>query len=175
MATFTVTFQVGDVIQTLELVQASARDPSPFMSDVLLLMIRSTQLTFQAQGRPDRWNDLAESTVKARFRRAARGRGAAAFGSLGILGSIRILQDRGNLLQSVGGGASGPFSTSDGFGESDEFSAVIGTNHPGWRNQFPDTRGWRDARLFLLWQDQDEEDVAAMGMDWFLRVGPYAA
>jgi hypothetical protein len=88
--------------------------------------------------------------------------------------SLQILRDTGLLLQSVGGGAAGPFETADGFGESDQTTATIGTNHPGAWNQFADTRTNRPERIIFIFQDQDVSDLADMGETWFLRVGPYA-
>lgn len=171
MATFELRVQVGDVVRVLTLVEHALRDPSDLMSDVLLVMIRSTQITFDVQGRPNPWDDLAESTRRRRLRKA----GIDPDDAGAAVGAIQILRDSGLLFQSVGGNSSGPFSNADGFAESDELSATIGTNRPGWQNQFADTRGTRPERPFILFQDQDEEDVMAMAEDWFLRVGPYAA
>lgn len=175
MSSFTLTIHVGDVVHVLTVIEAAFDNPEPFMQDVLLVMVRSTQQNFVAQGRPDRWSDLAESTVARRFARAMKGKGSKKLGSLAVLGAIEILRDTGILAQSVGFGASGPFSTSQGFGEADKTSAVIGTNAPGWQNQFPDSRGRRVARVFILWQVQDEEDVGEMGIHFFTRTGAYAA
>jgi phage gpG-like protein len=175
MASFEITIHVGDVVHVLTIMEAAFENPAELMKDVLLTMIRSTQLTFEANGRPSRWDDLKESTERKRFAKAMRGQRARNIGALAVLGGLQILRDTGLLAQSVGGGASGAFDTSDGFGDSDQLSAIIGTNRPGWQNQFPDSRGWRVAREFLLIQDQDEEDIAAMALDWFLRRGPYAA
>jgi phage gpG-like protein len=173
--TITLGVQLGDSLDTLAQIEAALGDATPLMQDLLLLMIRSTQLNFEAQGRPLPWAPHAESTIRRRFGFAMKQKGAKAKGTLAVLGSIWILRDQGLLAQSVGGGASGPFQSADGFGASDEHSAVIGTNRPGWQNQFDDSRGWREARPFILWQDQDEEDAGAMGMDWIMRTGPYAA
>lgn len=174
MTSFTIRMEVGDVVQTLHVVEAAMLDASPLMQDVLLVMIRSTQLNFEAGGRP-RWDDLADSTIQRRFAKGMKGKGAKKLGSLAVLGSIEILRDTGLLLQSVGGGASGAFEVGAGFGESDDTGAVIGTSQPGWQNQFPDTRGWRPAREFILFQDQDEEDIMDMAVQWALRTGAYAA
>lgn len=173
-ASFNLQIQVGDVTHVITLIELAVDDASELMRDVLLVMIRSTQQTFEAQGRPARWADLAESTVLKRLRRAMRLQRVRDLGSLGAVGSIQILRDTGLLMQSVGAGASGSFSAADGFGDSDAFTAVIGTNRPGWQNQFPDSRGWRPERPFLVFQDQDEEDIADMAMHWLMRTGPYA-
>lgn len=173
--TVTIGVQLGDTLETLELIEDALSDATPLMQDLLLLMIRSTQLTFEAQGRPLPWAPHAESTIRRRFGRAMKQKGAKAQGTLAVLGSIWILRDEGLLAQSVGGSASGPFEGADGFGASDEHSAVIGTNRPGWQNQFDDTRGWREARRFLDWQDIDEKDAGAMSMDWIMRTGAYVA
>src|SRR5687768_16897595 len=68
--------QVGDAVEVVRVVETQLEDPSELMQDSLLVMIRSTQLTFQAQGRPDRWTPLAQSTIEARLRKNAGGRSA---------------------------------------------------------------------------------------------------
>lgn len=176
MAKYRIQIHVGDVVQTLTEIEGAFTDPSPLMRDALLTMIRSTQLTFEAQGRPNPWDDLADSTIRKRFARARGARGGGQLGSLGTLGSIQILRDTGLLFQSVGGGANGPFATADGFGESDETSAIIGTNRPGADAlQLGHSRGYFPPRVYLQILDQDEEDIVTMSADWFLQVGPYAA
>lgn len=172
---FTLQLQAGDVLLQTKRIETAAKDASPLMKDVLLLMIRSTQLNFQSQGRPDRWDDLKESTERRRFKRASKRKGASKLGSLGVLASMLILRDTGRLMQSLGEGRSGEFDAKGGFGETDDFNATLGTNAPGWQNQEDDTRGWRDARPFILFQTQDEEDIADMGMDFLMGRGPYAA
>lgn len=157
MASFTINIQVADVVKTLTLIQDAFHDPSELMKDVLLVMLRSTQQNFEAQGRPERWQPLAQSTIDRR-----RGGGK----------DVKILRDTGLLLQSVGGSAAGAFEAEDGFGESDKFTAAIGTNRPGAEALQLVIAG---GRVFLLFQDQDEEDIMDMASDWFLRVGPYVA
>jgi phage gpG-like protein len=173
---FVVRVQVGEVVEVLTLIESAFDDPTPLMRDVLLVMIRSAQLTFEAQGRPTRWHDLAESTIRGRFKKAMKGPGAKSLGSLGVLGSILILRDTGLLFQSIGGNAVGAFEGADGFGEADRLSATIGTNRPGAdalqlgapENNLP-------AREYLLFQPQDEDDIADMSIAWMMRQGPYAA
>lgn len=168
---FTISFQVGEVVQMIRMVEARLDDPTPLMQDVLLVLIRSTQLTFEAQGRPDRWDDLAESTERARFRKADKGRG-----SLAALGGMQILRDSGLLAMSLGAGASGEFTHPYGFGEADKFTAVLGTNRPGAEaHQLGYPTGNIPQRIFILFQEQDYEDIETMTMDYFLVQGPYAA
>jgi phage gpG-like protein len=193
MAAINIDFQAGDVVETLKFIEAGLADPSEIMRDVLLVMIRSTQLNFDAQGRPAKWAPLAQSTILHRLAKTKTGRtrlatskrlakkggsgpaakkaGANLFASAG---SLRILQDTGLLLQSVGGDASGAFSTGDGFGESDQTTAIIGTNNVAAYNHWPDPRTGRPERLIFVWQDADEEDVMAMAEDFVLHAGPYA-
>lgn len=68
MPNFTLEIQTGDVIRVVTLLEASYRDPTALMQDILLLMIRSTQLTFEAQGRPEKWAELSPATVAQRLR-----------------------------------------------------------------------------------------------------------
>jgi phage gpG-like protein len=152
-SSYTITMHVGDVVRVLHVMEAAMDNPSDLMRDVLLHMIRAAHKRFEAQG--PGWAEHAESTKRR------RGDGAL------------ILRDQGLLMQGVTGNGSGPFDTPEGFGISDEFTAVIGVNVRGWQNQFPDSRGWRPARPFVLFQDQDEEDIADMAMDWMLKRGPY--
>ncbi len=184
-AKFTIRIQVGEVVEVLRVVEASLEDPTELMQDVLLVMIRSTQLNFEAQGRPTRWAGLAPSTIKQRLRKVRGGvvktRGkkkesiyrqlfdqSDAFYT--ALGSIQILRDRGLLFQSVGGNASGPFEDSDGFGEAEKFHATIGTNRPGADALQLVIAG---GRPYLLIHDQDEEDIMDMSVQWVLRTGAY--
>jgi phage gpG-like protein len=164
----------GTMMADVRAIEAHGRDASLLFQDVLQLMIRSTQLTFEAQGRPAHWDDLKESTMMQRLGKALKGKGAKKLGSLGLLASIQILRDTGALMRSVGLGSNGPFEADDGFGEADTHYAAVGTNSPGWQNQFPDTRGWREAREFLLFQQQDVEDILDMTEDWLLARGPYS-
>lgn len=69
MPTFTLEIQTGEVIQVVKLLEASYRDPTALMTDILLLMIRSTQLTFEQQGRPEKWADLSPATIAQRLRK----------------------------------------------------------------------------------------------------------
>lgn len=174
MAVLTIYIEIGDVIAKLTLIETRLDDPTVMMKDLLLLGIRSTGQNFQAQGRPARWDDLAPSTERRRFARAARARGASSRGSLAILASIRILQNTGLLLQSVGGGASGSFSKGGGTGESSRYEMSISTNNPGAWNQFPNLRTGAPARVMILWQPQDVEDASDMQNDFIMHRGPYA-
>lgn len=173
---YTVEWQLGEVVKVLQIVEARAEDATDLMKDSLLLMIRSTQLNFDEQGRPQPFADLAESTIRRRFASGMKGKGAKAKGSLGVLGSIQILRDTGLLMQSLGESASGPFEAADGFGEVDKFSAVLGTNRPGADalqtgyapNNLP-------AREYVLFQPQDEDDLLVMAEDFLMGTGAYAS
>jgi phage gpG-like protein len=90
------------------------------------------------------------------------------------IGSMKILRDWGLLWQSVGGNATGAFTTEDGFAASDDLTASIGTNRPGadaLQLGFPGNN--LPARPYILFQDEDEEDIADMAMDFMLKRGPY--
>lgn len=177
MTTAALSLDVRDGLAMLRQVEARANDATPLMKDALLLMIRSTQLNFQAQGRPDKWDDLALSTILRRALKALKGKKsqkAKMKAAPSVIAGLQILRDTGRLMQSVGVGATGPFDAAEGFGESDESTATIGTNAPGWQNQEADTRGWRVARPFLLFQEQDVDDLTQMAMDWMTGSGPYA-
>lgn len=158
---------VGSITTRLE-------DPSDLTADYLLLMIRSTQLNFEEQGRPLPFAELAPSTIERRFTKGMKGKGAKAKGSLAVLGSIQILRDTGLLMQSLGASANGPFETDGGFGESDKFSAVIGSNRPGadalQTGYAPHNLPGRE---YILFQAQDVDDMQQMAQDWLTGSGPY--
>lgn len=175
MTSFVLQYQLGDVAEILSVMESRFEDASELMADALLLMIRSTQLNFDEQGRPQQWDDLAQSTTTRRFRKAMGGRSARAQGSLAVLGSIQILRDTGLLMQSLGEGASGSFETADGFGESDKYTATLGTNRPGADAlQVGNPAGNLPSREYMLFQAQDEEDLGQMHEDWVMGAGPYA-
>jgi len=172
---FSVTYQLGEVTGILAMVEARMEDASDLMADALLLSIRSTQLNFEEGGRPVPFAELAESTERRRFAKAMKGSGAKASGSLGVLGSLQILRDTGLLMQSLGAGAQGSFESADGFGESDEKSATLGTNRPGadaLQTGYPPNN--LPGREYVLFQAQDEEDLLAMTEDWLMGTGSYA-
>jgi phage gpG-like protein len=160
VAEYLIQYQLGDVTELLTAVETRLGDASDLMADVLLLLIRSTQLNFDAQGRPDRWADLAPSTL-------ARRRGDP--------DTAQILRDTGLLMQSLGAGSSGAFEAADGFGESDEFTATLGTNRPGADAlQLGNPGGNLPAREHVLFQAQDYEDLDQMQEDFVMGLGPYA-
>jgi hypothetical protein len=172
MTTIRTSFRIADSLTLLKSVHLALGDPSPLAADALLVMQRRTQLTFEQQGFPQRWADLAPSTKRRRLARLSPGVSAKKLAQLA--GSLLILRDTGQLLQSVGGDASGDFEASGGFGFSDRDGAIIGTDHPGGYNQFEDPRTGRPERIIFQWLDQDVDDITAMSHDWFLRKGPYA-
>ena len=194
MATsFTMSFQAGDVVRVLTVMQTAMDNPTELMRDILLVMIRSTQLNFEAGGRPTRWTSLQPATILRRLRRTQKGRAAvkklnkaATKGKpdavptqmdtlLGLMASVQILRDTGLLFQSVGAGASGEFSTSDGFGVAEKYAAVLATNRPGAdAHQLGYPEGNIPERPFFLLQPEEEGDISDMGMQWLMRTGPYA-
>lgn len=175
MATFTLEYHVGEAKKLLHMIEVRAEDASDLMNDALLLMIRSTQLNIEAQGRPVPFADLADSTKRRRFGKAIKAKGAKAKGTLAVLGSIMILRDTGLLMQSLGAGASGAFESADGFGEFDKFSATLGSNRPGadalQEGYAPHNL---PAREYILFQTEDVDDLSRMTEDWLTGSGPYA-
>ncbi len=168
-------YHLADATALLGNIHVRLEDPSDLTADFLLLMIRSTQLNFEEGGRPSPFAELAPSTERRRFYKGMKGKGAKAKGSLGVLGSIQILRDTGLLMQSLGASASGSFQTADGFGESNKFSAVLGSNRPGADalqtgyapNNLP-------GREYILFQPQDVGDMTQMAEEWLTGSGPYA-
>ena len=180
--------QVGDAVETVLVVEEQLADPTVLMQDALLILVRSTQLTFEAQGRPTRWTPLAMSTIRGRLRKNAGGRAALRAGDrapnlhgaaavkaqdkfFAAAGSVQILRDTGALAMGVGYGAAGSFETPEGFGESDKFTATLASTHPAAEAlQFVIAGG----RPFLVIQDVDEEDVMDATVQFVMATGPYA-
>jgi hypothetical protein len=175
VTTLALQYQLGDVTRVLHMMEARFEDASDLMADHLLLLIRSTQLNIEEQGRPQPFAPHADSTIRRRFGKAMKGKGAKAGGTLAALGSIMILRDTGLYMQSLGAGASGSFEAANGFGESDKFTATLGTNRPGADalqmgyepNNLP-------GREHVLFQAQDDIDLLQMTEDFFMGTGPYA-
>lgn len=192
MTSVNLRFQIADVAHTLGGIETRLEDPSPLMQDVLLVELRSVQRRFEAQGSPERWHELAQATIQQRLGRTAKGRkareavdlrrtklsGKKAVASqnryIQQVGAMQILRNTGLLLQSIGGSASGPFSTADGRGESDQTTAGITTSNPGAWNQFANARTGAPARIIFAWEEQDVDDVQAMAADFVTMRGSYA-
>lgn len=188
MANLFLNIQVGDAVETVLVVEEQLADPTVLMQDALLMLIRSTQLTFEAQGRPQRWTPLAMSTIRGRLQKNAGGRAALRAGDkapnlsgkdavkaqnqfFAAVGSVQILRDTGALAMGVGFGASGAFETPEGFGESDKFTATLASTHLGAEAlQFVIAGG----RPFLLIQDVDEEDIMDAAVQFVMATGPYS-
>ena len=166
--------QVGDVVEVVQAIESQLADPTVLMVDSLLFMIRATQQRFEAQG--PGWAALAQSTIEAlkgANDRSLSGKKAVAAQNayFAAAGSIQILRDTGRLLMSVGGGQSGAFEDEQGFGESDQFTATLGTNHPGAEAlQFVIAGG----RPFLIFDDQVEDDIMDASVQFVMATGPYA-
>lgn len=89
---------------------AAAGDATPAWKVIGEKMISSTEETFTAQGRPDKWPALAESTVNARLggkKRTFTERGTVRLAAKKKLGSMKTLVHRGRLLRSITARASG--------------------------------------------------------------------
>jgi hypothetical protein len=185
MPDISIRVQIGDAVEVVHGIRVRLEDPTALMKDWLLLMIRSTHLTAEAQGRPSPWHFLAQSTIEGRLRRNAKGRailkgatgksGAAAVKGqnkfFAAVGEMKILRVTGRLMMGVGDVAAGAFENGSGFGESDQFTATLGSNHPGaFALQFIIAGG----RPFLLFQDVDEQDGMDITQQFVMGTGPYA-
>jgi phage gpG-like protein len=146
-----ITLEVTDLATpTLEGMQSRLLDATEAMTEIQAIMIRSAQETFLAEGRPEPWEPLAESTKKRR-------RGQV----------YRILEDTGWLRESVSE-------------TSNQFSirmigpdhAFIGTNRPGAKNHQEGVT--LPQRRFLVHQEQDIEDYTTTLYDFVLGRGQFA-
>lgn len=78
---------------------ARGKHPRPAFNRIAVDLERSAATTFRAEGRPVPWKPLSPRTIAMR-RQGKKGQGA-------VGGSVKILQDRGALRQSVTGRARG--------------------------------------------------------------------
>ncbi|MFZ2490738.1 MAG: phage virion morphogenesis protein [Thermoanaerobaculia bacterium] len=137
-----------DVHAQLEGIGQRIEDMSPIMRGAVRdVLIRSAQENFQAQGRPDRWPDLKESTRKRKR------------------GTDLILQDSLLLVRSLS-----PDGNQYSINHHDEHSVTIGTTRPGAKNHQEGLT--RPQRRFLVVQDEDIEDIKTIIADFALgRMG----
>lgn len=171
------------VVQFIGDKQARLRDDTPAMTAITSIMRRSADLNFEAQGRPERWDDLLPATLKRRK------------GGKGL-----ILRDTGYLMQSIT-----QADSQYGIGVTGNHRAEVGTTRPGAdvhqnggsrtvtkkvRVKLPATgrkKGVRRtpeytteqrtvhtvARPFLIHQEQDVDDYRQTFVDWLDGAGPF--
>lgn len=125
-------------------IESAAKNLEPAMRASGVYMLGSIERNFQAQGRPDKWESLADSTLAAR--RSGKGKGSA-----------QILVDDGLLKASV---------TSAESVETTGDSMIISTNkvqaarmHFGYEGGEGRGQSETPARPFLLFQDEDADAI----------------
>jgi len=144
-----VTLEVDNegVIHLLAGIADRAEDLTPVAKAWEMIMLRSAQKTFLAQGRPEAWPGLAPVTIA---RRKKEGRGA------------QILRDTGYLMQSLTPESLNEYSYRN---VGDDF-AEIGTTRPGAENhQMGVTLPKRE---FLKHQPEDIADYKLTLSDFIL-------
>ena len=156
---------IEELTRDLEGMAGRAVDMTKWARDIAeLIMLRSAQQNFIAQGRPNRWDDLAEATIAARRNRDSS--------------SVQILRDTGLLMQSLApvGAVYGPAGNQYSIRRISPTFAEVGTNRPGAdAHQDGTTNAGRGhqttipARPFLLFQAQDVEDLASTAADFIVE------
>lgn len=68
---------------------SSLSDPTPVMRTTANILDRSAKANFRAEGRPQKWQPLAPSTVKAKVTKGSQ------------RGSAHILRNTGRMIQSI--------------------------------------------------------------------------
>ena len=90
-----------EIQQLLKKLISKTANLRPLMKNITAIMMDSTEENFEKEGRPERWNSLAKTTIKQRIKKG--------------YWPGRILQTQGDLAASI---------TS----KYDENSAIVGTN-----------------------------------------------
>jgi len=130
---------VEKVIAGLEKIQGRAKDLRPAFKVARMLIMESTQRTFMAEGRPDRWQPLSEMTLTRRGQNA------------------RILRDKGILMASIG------ISSADGIFVLKPLELRVGTNVP-YARYHQDGIGVPQ-REFMVLLPEDEEKISKAILD----------
>lgn len=127
------------VIAGLEKIQGKAKDLRPAFKAARLLIMESTQRTFMAGGRPERWEPLSEMTLKRRGENA------------------QALRDKGILMGSIGIPGAGGISVLK------PLELRVGTNVP-YARYHQDGIGVPQ-REFMLLLPEDEEKIMKLLLD----------
>ena len=127
------------VIAGLEKIQGRAKDLRPAFKVARMLIMESTQRTFMAEGRPDRWQPLSEMTLKRRGQNA------------------KILRDKGILMTSIG------ISSADGIFVLRPLELRVGTTVP-YARYHQDGIGV-PRREFMVLLPEDEEKISKAILD----------
>lgn len=143
-----VAVNVTGATQTVEFLrEVGERTSAPPVDEWELIMLRSAQKNFVAQGRPDRWAALKPKTVERRRNKNKS--------------SILILRDTGQLMQSLSVGQN-TFSVR----RKARLSAYIGTNRPGaTAHQAGNPSRNLPQREVLKHQKEDIEDFKQVYVD----------
>lgn len=135
---------ITQVINRFLIIESSLENLEPAFKASGVYMLGSIERNFKAQGRPQKWQALASSTVAGRRRGTGKG-------------GVKILVDEGLLKGSV---------TTAGAMQTGSDSMIIGTNkdqaarmHFGYPGGTGRGRSKTPARPFLLFQDEDVDAI----------------
>lgn len=182
IATFKITMKGLDVLQTkIDGVKVKSRDLNEPLKKAGIVMLKSIDTNFEAEGRPERWMPLSPFTMRAKL--------AAGYGSK-IL--IRTGDLRRSIVSRVGGnklhvGTSIPYAAIHQFGGAIKKKQRTGVLTFKRRGGFASTKGrprigafakkiifgahtiYMPPRKFLLFQDEDVDQINSLISEHILK------
>jgi phage gpG-like protein len=133
---------IPQLVESLEATGGRMENLVPALEAITLVMLRSAQVTFEAQGRPEPWDRLTKKTARRK-------------------GSSLILEETGYLRQSLT-----PSGNSYSLKNLTATSATIGTNRPGASaHEEGDPERNLPQRKFLVHQPEDIADYRQILID----------
>jgi len=147
---------IREVLQAIEATLGAIRDQTPMWEDIGFEVLNSVHRNFDAEGRPEKWQALAASTLLAKVggrRKASTKRGHWTAKAKKTLHGNKILTDTAQLRNSIAA-------------EADSAGVTVGTNMEyGAIHQFGGRAGRGSvipARPYLLLQEEDYPKIAAI-------------
>lgn len=147
---------IREVLQAIEATLGAIRDQTPMWEDIGFEVLNSVQRNFDAEGRPEKWQALARSTLLRKVggvRKASTKRGHWTAKAKKTLHGNKILTDTAQLRNSIAA-------------EADAAGVTVGTNMVyGAIHQFGGRAGRGSiipARPYLLLQEEDYPKIAAI-------------
>jgi phage virion morphogenesis protein len=147
---------IREVLQAIEATLGAIRDQTPMWEDIGFEVLNSVKANFDAEGRPQRWQPLARSTLLRKVggvRKASTKRGHWTAKAKRTLHGNKILTDSGDLQENISY-------------EADSAGVTVGTNKDyGAIHQFGGRAGRGSvipARPYLLLQEEDYPKIAAI-------------
>jgi len=121
-----------------------------------MIMIRSIDMNFKQQGRPEKWKALKPSTIKHRKK-----------------GSSIILQNNGTLKNSffteIRGGTAIAIGTTNEYAAAHNFG-ITTTRNTAWGKPTKSYEHVLPERKFMLFQEKDKEEIDKVFSDFMGKV-----